>query len=62
MKLLAAAAAAVPGLAGFALVSYGAWLAYHPAGYVVAGALIFADVVASSSTPAPVEPPDGDAL
>ena len=26
-------------VAGAAVVSYGAWLAYEPAGYVVAGAL-----------------------
>ncbi|MGW7195541.1 hypothetical protein [Streptomyces chryseus] len=37
---------AAPGLAGLGLVSYGAWLAWPPAGYLAAGALLLADVVA----------------
>lgn len=28
------------GLVGVGLVSYGAWLAYHPAGYMAAGILL----------------------
>ena len=32
----------VGGLAGVGLVSYGAWEAYHPAGYIVGGALLLA--------------------
>ena len=28
------------GLAGFALISYGAWLTYKPAGFIVAGVLL----------------------
>lgn len=37
---------ALPGLAGLGLVSYGAWLAWQPAGFVMAGVLILADQVA----------------
>lgn len=33
-------------LAGLLLISYGAWLAYRPAGFVVAGVLLLADRVA----------------
>jgi hypothetical protein len=36
---------ALPGLAGLGLVAYGAWLAWPPAGFLAAGALILADVV-----------------
>lgn len=32
----------VAGLIGVGLASYGAWLAYHPAGYMVAGSLLIA--------------------
>lgn len=32
----------VGGLAGVGLVSYGAWDAYHPAGFIVGGALLLA--------------------
>jgi hypothetical protein len=32
----------VTGLTGASLVSYGAWLVYHPAGFIVAGALLLA--------------------
>lgn len=31
---------AVPGLAGTASLAYGAWLVYHPAGWMVAGAAL----------------------
>lgn len=34
---------AARGLAGLTLISYGAWLAYRPAGFVVAGVLLLAD-------------------
>lgn len=37
-------ATAGPGLLGLGLLSYGAWLAWHPAGPMVAGALILADL------------------
>lgn len=37
---MASAALTACFLAGLALVSYGAWLAYHPAGFVVAGVLL----------------------
>lgn len=33
-----------PGLLGLALLSYGAWMAWNPAGPMVAGALILADL------------------
>ena len=36
----------LPGLAGLGLVSYGAWLAWRPAGFLVAGVLVLADQVA----------------
>lgn len=36
------------GLAGVGLLSYGAWLAWPPAGFMVAGALILAGVVLSA--------------
>lgn len=41
------ASRAVPGLAGAGLVAYGAWLAWPPAGFISAGALVLADVVAT---------------
>ncbi|MFD7774268.1 hypothetical protein [Streptomyces sp. NPDC059753] len=37
---------ALPGLAGLGLISYGAWLAWPPAGFLSAGALVLADQVA----------------
>lgn len=37
---------ALPGLAGLGLVSYGAWLAWPPAGFLMAGVLVLADTVA----------------
>jgi hypothetical protein len=42
---LLAALMAVRGLAALVLISYGAWLAYRPAGFVVAGVLLLADRV-----------------
>jgi hypothetical protein len=39
---------ALPGIGGLALVSYGAWLAYHPAGFVVAGVVLLADRIADA--------------
>lgn len=39
-------ALAVPVFAGVGLLSFGAWLAWRPAGFMVAGALILADQVA----------------
>jgi hypothetical protein len=41
---------ALPGFAGLGLVSYGAWLAWRPAGFLVAGALVLADQVADRLT------------
>jgi hypothetical protein len=35
-----------PGLLGLGLVSYGAWLAWPPAGFLAAGLLVLADQVA----------------
>lgn len=40
---------------GLALLSYGAWLAYHPAGFVVAGGLLLADRVAEERREKPGE-------
>lgn len=37
---------ALPSLVGLGLVAYGAWLAWRPAGFLVAGALVLADQVA----------------
>jgi hypothetical protein len=45
LAALLSAVIAVRGLAGLALISYGAWLAYRPAGFVVAGVLLLADRV-----------------
>lgn len=42
---LLAVVMALRGLAGLMLISYGAWLAYRPAGFVVAGLLLLADRV-----------------
>jgi len=42
---------AAAGVAGLLLVSFGAWLAWHPAGYMVAGVLVLADVVWSQREP-----------
>lgn len=33
----------LPGAAGLALVAYGAWLAWAPAGFMVGGALLLVD-------------------
>ncbi|MFF5004677.1 hypothetical protein ACFY3G_17825 [Streptomyces phaeochromogenes] len=41
---------AAPGVAGAGLASYGAWLAWSPAGFMTAGGLVLADVVASRIT------------
>lgn len=43
-----AAILAVRGLAGLALVAYGAWLAWPPAGFIVAGAGLLADHLADA--------------
>lgn len=47
---------ALPGLMGLLLLSFGAWLAWPPAGFMTAGAVILADVVLSSVR----EPAGGD--
>ena len=39
---------AAPGLGGLALISYGAWLAYHPAGFIVAGFGLLVDRIADA--------------
>ena len=36
------------GLAGAALIAFGAWLAYPPAGYIVGGLLLMAGAVVST--------------
>lgn len=40
---LRALAVALPGLIAVGLVSYGAWLAWPPAGFIAAGVLLLAD-------------------
>lgn len=42
-----AAVRALPGLLGLLLVAYGCWLAWAPAGFIAAGALLLADRVAT---------------
>lgn len=37
---------ALPALLGVGLVSFGAWLAWPPAGFMTAGVLVLADLVA----------------
>jgi hypothetical protein len=44
--MVGAAGRALPSLAGLGLVSYGAWLAWPPAGFLTAGVLVLADQVA----------------
>ncbi|MEV0183817.1 hypothetical protein AB0I54_31715 [Streptomyces sp. NPDC050625] len=39
-----------PVLLGWVLVSFGAWLAWPPAGFLTAGALLLADQVADRAT------------
>ncbi|MGV9242622.1 hypothetical protein [Streptomyces sp. NPDC003710] len=41
---------ALPVLLGWALVSFGAWLAWPPAGFLTAGGLLLADQVADRLT------------
>lgn len=36
----------LPGLVGLLLVSYGAWLAWPPAGFLTAGLLVLLDLIA----------------
>jgi len=42
---LGSASRDVIGFAGVALISYGSWLVYPPAGFIVCGALLMAAVV-----------------
>lgn len=42
---------AAPGVGGLALVSAGAWMAYHPAGLIVGGLGLLADSVLSRVRP-----------
>jgi hypothetical protein len=41
---------ALPVLLGWVLVSFGAWLAWPPAGFLTAGALLLADQVADRAS------------
>lgn len=50
------ALAAVPGLAGLVLLAVGAWMAWPPAGPMVAGALLVADRVVSQRVGREVPP------
>jgi hypothetical protein len=40
------------GLAGAGLISYGAWLVYVPAGFIVGGVLVLIGVMLASGKPA----------
>lgn len=42
---------ALPGMAGLALVAYGAWLWWPPAGFIAAGTLLLADRIWEQSRP-----------
>ena len=47
----------IAGVVGVGLASYGAWLAYHPAGFMVAGSLL----IAGAALMARADPdPDGE--
>lgn len=48
LRVALAGVLAVRGLAALVLLSYGAWLAYEPAGWMVAGALLLADRLADA--------------
>lgn len=48
---VAAALLAVQGLAGLALISFGAWLAWEPAGFIVAGVGLLADRLLDERSP-----------
>ena len=48
------------GLVAVAAISYGAWLAWPPAGYIVGGALVLAGVLLSARQDAPAPAADGD--
>jgi hypothetical protein len=39
--------AALPGLIGLGLLSFGAWMVYPPAGLITAGTLLLADKIAT---------------
>lgn len=51
-------AAAAPAGVGVLLLSYGAWLAYPPAGFIVAGLVLLADRIATARQQAPPRPGD----
>lgn len=42
-NLVRVVVAALPGLLGVALVAYGAWMAWPPAGFIVGGLALLAD-------------------
>lgn len=45
MRALVSLLVAVQGWIGLLLVSYGAWSVFHPAGFIVAGLGVLADLV-----------------
>jgi hypothetical protein len=58
VRLLASLLRAAPGVVGPVIAIYGVWLVYRPAGYIVAGLVVWAvDIVASVP---PRETPRGD--
>jgi hypothetical protein len=59
-RAIAAISSAVPsifrdavGLFGVGLVSYGTWLIYEPAGFIVAGVICIVGALLSGAKPAP---------
>ncbi len=48
------------GLAAVAAISFGAWLAWPPAGFMVGGALVLAGVLLTARQDAPPPAADGD--
>lgn len=48
MRLAGSSARALQGFGALALVAYGCWLAYHPLGFVVAGAGLLTDRIMTS--------------
>ena len=48
------------GLAAVAAISYGAWLAWPPAGFMVGGALVLVGVVLTARQDAPAPAAEGD--
>lgn len=48
------------GVLSLGLLSAGSWMAYHPAGLIVPGALLLALVVVRARAEVPTTPPNGE--